>query len=257
MAAVDMLSAAMEYAGRGWYVFPCRWQGEHAKAPLTQNGFKNATRDPDQIRRWWTRWPHAMIGAPVDRRLVVLDVDPRHGGDVRALLGGLGIEHAGTLVCESGRGDGGTHLYYLRPGGDLAGTGLPEGIDLRVGGRHYVIVPPSIHPATGQPYRWRDPSVKPAPLPGQIRDAIRRKVAPIRPMVRRGDGKGLVDFVAAQQPNNRNEGLFWAAMKAGEEGVLAELSDDLVAAAVSAGLSRLEAERTVDSARRRTLQGAS
>jgi putative DNA primase/helicase len=38
--------AAVELAARGYFVFPCASRG---KAPLTENGFKNATRDERQI----------------------------------------------------------------------------------------------------------------------------------------------------------------------------------------------------------------
>jgi len=60
----DMLSKALDYAQRGWYVFPCREKpgtpyqkngqtvtpGE--KTPYVSNGLNDATRGPDQIRAW-------------------------------------------------------------------------------------------------------------------------------------------------------------------------------------------------------------
>jgi hypothetical protein len=80
-----MLPAALELTAQGWAPFPCKWRGEHAKAPLTINGFHDASGDPDQICAWWTRWPQAMIGAPVRESLLVIDLDPRHGGNVAEL----------------------------------------------------------------------------------------------------------------------------------------------------------------------------
>src|SRR5690348_11756696 len=43
------LEQALEYARRGWPVFPCRWDGgpRLRKTPLTQNGFKSASSDPE------------------------------------------------------------------------------------------------------------------------------------------------------------------------------------------------------------------
>ena len=74
-----LLLAALAYARRGWPVFPlhhpindrcscekpdCGDVGKHPryhKADL-QHGLRDATTDPEQIRRWWTRWPQANIG---------------------------------------------------------------------------------------------------------------------------------------------------------------------------------------------------
>ena len=66
-----MLNAALEYAARGWPVFPLVPRG---KTPLTAHGFKDATTDEAQIRIWWTETPDANIGTPtglVTRRSVV------------------------------------------------------------------------------------------------------------------------------------------------------------------------------------------
>jgi Bifunctional DNA primase/polymerase, N-terminal len=69
----------------------------------------------------------------------------------------------------SGRYDGGHHLFYQRPPGQLTSTQLPPGMDLRVGRTHYTILPPSVHDETGGVYLWRwnhdDPA---APLPAEI-----------------------------------------------------------------------------------------
>jgi hypothetical protein len=73
-----------------------------------------------------------------------------------------------TLTAWSGRNDGGSHLYFLRPPGPLTSTRLPEGIDLKING--YMIMPPSIHPATGLPYRWEDHPV--ASLPSRLRELL-------------------------------------------------------------------------------------
>jgi hypothetical protein len=43
-----LLQAALEYAHRGWPVFPC----DKGKRPLTKHGFKDATTDENQIRAW-------------------------------------------------------------------------------------------------------------------------------------------------------------------------------------------------------------
>jgi hypothetical protein len=68
-----MRKFALEYAGYGIPIFPCKQN----KAPLTKNGFKEATADKEQIREWWHRWPEAMIGIPTGTAsgIVVIDID--------------------------------------------------------------------------------------------------------------------------------------------------------------------------------------
>jgi hypothetical protein len=90
-----LLSIVLEYAQRGWYVFPLHSPGRStycdcgndacpapAKHPWTRNGLLDATCDLGQIARWWSKsWQRANIGVACGpSQLVVLDVDPRHGG---------------------------------------------------------------------------------------------------------------------------------------------------------------------------------
>ncbi len=244
-----MLVHALDLAALGWQVFPCRPTGPKAKAPLTERGHLEATTDPGQIRAWWSRWPDAMIGAPVPAALIVLDVDPRHGGDVG--LAQLEADHGvlpATLTTISGRGDGGRHLYFRRPAGAVTSTRLPRGIDLKAAG--YCIVPPSLHPDTGRPYQWID--ADPVALPSWLREVLRPAPARLRSVTRStGDGRHLVEFVARQTEGNRNKVLFWAAHRAIENGLLDGLEADLIAAAVAAGESEGAAKLTVESARKK------
>jgi len=82
----DRKAYALHYAEQGWPVFPCNWRG--TKAPLLPGGHNAASTDPEQIIKWWTRWP----GAASARRpasLVVLDVDMRDDRDGFATLAAL------------------------------------------------------------------------------------------------------------------------------------------------------------------------
>lgn len=58
--------------------------------------------------------------------------------------------------------EGGKHFYFRRPFAPLSVKGLP-GIDIKTNSG-YVVSPPSLHPDTGQPYRWEQTS-EPAPMP--------------------------------------------------------------------------------------------
>jgi hypothetical protein len=246
---LTLLRAALELVAQGWAVFPCDWRpGDHEKAPLLPSpGYHLATTDPQQIRTWWRRWPKAMIGVRVPEAFLVLDIDPRNGGDLAELESLTGPLPA-TLIVWSGRNDGGRHLYFQRPAGELMGTRLkPLGIDLKVNG--YVIAPPSIHPATGQPYRWEHHPV--ALLPHALRELLRPRARPI--ITNRGNsgnGAGLVRTVAQAQEGSRNDTLYWAACRAVEDGLINQLEDQLIAAAMTAGETETKARRTVASARK-------
>ncbi len=83
-----MLGQALALAATGWAVFPCVERGPEPKwkSPYTVHGHLEASTDPGQIRAWWSRWPHAMIGAPVPAALLVLDLDPRTINDTLGVL---------------------------------------------------------------------------------------------------------------------------------------------------------------------------
>lgn len=141
-----LLQAALDYASRGWRVFPLQ-----GKRPFPgTHGFKDATTDTLTIRRWWRQHPDANIGVVTGRisGIVVVDIDGPEGEAALAEFGPL----PATPTARTGRG---RHLYYsyppdrtirrhirVRPGLDVLGDG------------GYVVAPPSIHPETGRRYRW-------------------------------------------------------------------------------------------------------
>lgn len=164
------VAAALSHAARGWPVFPVWWakQGHcacpkleacvsPAKHPLTDHGFKDATTDDHQIARWWRRWPEANIGirTGVSSALVVLDIDPKAGGeDSLAELAAKDGPLPETIEVLTG--GGGRHLYLRHPGGkaeirNSAGK-LGGGLDVRADGG-FVVGPGSIH-VSGREYTW-------------------------------------------------------------------------------------------------------
>lgn len=243
----DMLHAALSAARAGWAVFPC---DPETKAPLTKHAHLEATRGEPIIREWWDQYPDAMIGGKVPDTLLVLDIDPRNGGSYEALEGLILPAHLPeTMEAVSGRGDGGRHLYFHRPRTieRLTSTRLPDGIDLKVNG--YCILPPSLHPATGKPYRWvRRPIAR---LPKEMLAILTPPPRPPRPV-----GPGLSDpsrlawTVRNAAPGERNAILHWAACRAVEENAIDDVFAVLAEAAVAAGLSEKETWRTIESAQR-------
>lgn len=160
-----LLAAALGYAGRGWAVLPlhhptssgcscgrgdCRTPAKH---PRNTHGVTEATKEPARIRLWWRRWPQANVAIATGAisGLVVVDVDPRHGGDES--IHALEAKHGVAPTLEVATGGGGRHLYFRHPGGLVTNkVGVAPGVDVR-GDGGYVVAPPSIH-MSGQAYRW-------------------------------------------------------------------------------------------------------
>ena len=168
--------AALDYLRRGWSIIPLR---PRDKRPLLKwEAFSRAQAGEAEVRQWFDRWPDANLGivTGVVSKLLVLDIDPVHGGD--RSMAELVLEHGPlppTVTAETG--GGGRHLYFAHPG-EVVGNraGLWPGIDLR-GDGGYVVAPPSIHPS-GRAYRWlaaRDPGTAAvAPMPAWLAAAVVR-----------------------------------------------------------------------------------
>lgn len=110
---------------------------------------------PTEIEAWWERWPDANLGIVTGwiSSVVVLDVDPRHGGD--ASLAALESGHGPlprTITTISG--GGGRHLYFAHPTHLVPSRALAAGLDLKAEGG-MVVAPPSGH-VSGGVYRWED-----------------------------------------------------------------------------------------------------
>jgi hypothetical protein len=175
--------AARGYIERGWHILPCHdlstgtcscrlpdcaSPGKHPRVP---RGVHAATTNAEVVARWWARWPTSNVGVRtgVESNLVVLDIDPRHGG-TRSIKGL--IDRHGDLrgVPRVRTGAGGWHLYFAHPGTAVRNSAgrLGAGLDVR-GDGGYVVAPPSGH-ASGYRYRWEiDPATLP-PLPGWLRE---------------------------------------------------------------------------------------
>jgi Bifunctional DNA primase/polymerase, N-terminal/Primase C terminal 1 (PriCT-1) len=179
------LSAALWYAGREKPVFPlhsvdqtgrCSCGGKRdckpGKHPRIPNGYHGASTDPNRIRSWWSKWPHANIGIPTGERsgLLVLDIDD-HGS---ASLDALEEEHGQvpeTLTVRTG--GGGMHTYFKYPAGSgIRNTAGQVGFGLDVRGEGgYVVAPPSR--TDKGPYAFLDRKPLAAP-PAWLLEAARK-----------------------------------------------------------------------------------
>src|SRR6266851_2240113 len=156
----NMLAAALDYVARDFAVFPCK-----DKMPLTEHGFKDATRDEAQVRAWWTKWPGAQIGLPTGSKnsLFVIDEDSQQAQEHAKRWN---LPETFTVETRPGR----KQLWFSQPAGmetKCSAEILAPKIDTR-GDGGYVVAPPSIHHETRSPYRivkdapYADASLLPA-----------------------------------------------------------------------------------------------
>jgi hypothetical protein len=188
-----MLAAALSYAERGWDIFPVPpGEKKSYKSEKYSNGAKwGKTRDPEQIRRDFQRWPEANIGIPTgkDNGFWVLETDtPKgHGVDGNASLRKLEDKHGPlpqTLMAESPSGS--RHYYFNWPKGieiRNSASGIDDGIDVR-GKGGMVIAPPSVrgdseyrwlndNPIADAPQWLLDLVIAPSPSSGKGADAVK------------------------------------------------------------------------------------
>lgn len=262
---------AQKYAKRNWAVIPCyaSQYGGHCgcnnlncssvgKHPRTNNGFKDASTDIQQIQHWWTQWPESNIGIITGQQsgLVVLDVDGDVGHESLCNLIQLHGPLPNTLTAITGRGQ---HFYFSYPEGhsikNSAGK-IGKNLDIRADGG-FVIAPPSRH-ASGHEYQWEDESLSPALLPSWLLKLITSPnlnnikthqattVAPNNQFL-----QNACEQIRHATEGSRNDTLNRQSFMVGQRiasGLIshAEAERDLLDAAVACGLSMAEAKRTVN-----------
>ncbi|MBW7968615.1 bifunctional DNA primase/polymerase [Bradyrhizobium sp. BR 10289] len=285
----SMMEFALDYAQRGWHVFPCK-QGN--KAPLVgrdkdangkyipgTGGVKKATVDPEQIKAWWSTWPTAMIGVACGPASAIWAIDPdapKSPGDPdgRANWAALKLKHGCPPTHTHVTPGGGQHLIFRwradRPLTNSEGNITGTGINVR-GAGGYVIAPPSRR-LDGKAYEISEPldffnfadapdwlyaMLRPKPREqvsnGLTLSAYRSSAHPIARI------QGILNRVATTTEGDRNKVLFWGAMRVVEMVVEKEVPSTegdrafaaLFDAALHAGLSDREIVRTLQSARAR------
>lgn len=155
MIETPQVRAALDWAGAGIPVFPCRANG---KLPATENGFYGATCNVDRILAWWAENPfYNPACCPNDAGLAVIDLDP---GCVRPNV-------PATYEVRTPRG--GAHLYY--EGSLPCSVGkLGDNVDTRgIGG--YVLLPGSV--VDDKPYVVVN-DVDPVELPQWVAEAVEK-----------------------------------------------------------------------------------
>jgi len=201
-----MFDSAIAYADMSWPVLPlwsvdedgrclcghknCTSPGKHPHGKFAPTGYKSATRDGSIIAGWFNG-SNGDINIGIctggESGLIVLDVDPGHGGD--KALADLELKHGKIDTLGVITGGGGDHLYLGCPVGKQIKNSVSKlgpGLDIRSDGG-YVVAPPSLH-ISGQEYRWKvDPRArKPIDCPGWLIKTVgsvkgKESGEPIRP----------------------------------------------------------------------------
>lgn len=195
------LEWALFYASLGWAVFPIRrgtkrsffFYPNHPGAPTKEHPEgtpyswqAQATKDPEEVRRYWTDHPDAGIGVATGNAsggLIVLDLDKEKPEEPGKPGKASGIDHFRDWLKANGleiktamqkTGGGGLQLFFTAPEESCSRGGAAAiypgiGVDTRLSG-NFAVLPPSVHPS-GRRYQWgpdRDPGTLPpisAPAP--------------------------------------------------------------------------------------------
>lgn len=161
-------------------------QGKHPNAALVPNGVHGATRDKSVLNEWIRRAPHsnwaARAGLPLasGKFLVIVDVDPRNGGDVAiAQIQGEQGNLPHTWMQDTG--GNGSH-FLLGAEEPCASRVVAPGVEILGEGKYFVIYP-SAH-ISGGLYTWalgQSPDDLPiADAPSWVVEAASAKVRPAR-----------------------------------------------------------------------------
>lgn len=239
----SLLEAARAYAAQGIPVFPVNLD----KTPLTKTGFKEATTDPDQIKKWWSQHPLAMIGIPTGKKtdLLLLDVDAKNGVDGRKALKALGLDlSACPMACTP---SGGSHYYYRLGGRSLRNSQSKIGVGLDTRGEGgFAIVPPSAPNPKRPGYGWvKEVALAAAPV---IPDSLVALLAEKTDELTQECAK-----IRAAEPGTRNSVLNAAAFRIAKIVLAGRLREDkarqeLTKAARDIGLGDDEILKTLNSA---------
>jgi len=144
------------------------------KRPLDFNWTTKTYKSSDVLARGLKEQRN--IGVRLKSDQLVIDVDPRNGGDdgFTKLCLDLGLDSEAWPCVVTG--SGGFHFYMSKPSDLLIVDTLEgyTGVEFKSKGRQ-VVAPGSVHPDTGKTYRWRSPFKGKMPAaPSTLLDAISR-----------------------------------------------------------------------------------
>lgn len=184
------MTTPLEYVAHGWKVFPCHTIVRGAcsctkgrdcespgKHPRTTNGVKDATDNPEMVRRWLERWPDSnwAVACGAASGILVIDIDPRKNGfDSIDELEMNRPDGPLPYTLQSNTGGSGRHHIFAYPAGSGVGNrnNWMSGVDVKSDGG-YIILPEAEH-ITGGIYTWKNWGTPLAPLPADILQMLLR-----------------------------------------------------------------------------------
>jgi hypothetical protein len=245
---------ALKLARQGLPVFPCGPD----KRPLTPNGFKDATTNPDTVHTWWTTHREALVGVPTGPRFVVIDIDLQHASAHRWLEDN---RHRLPLTRTHRTRSGGLHLLFA-PNDKVKCTASKLGPHIDTRGHGGYIIWWS---ACGLDEVLHRHVL--APVPDWIVEALNPKPAPITtsrismmaPSPSAASIRGALNVLANAREGERNHALYWVSCRMGEamrSGTIAESQalDLLTSVGRQVGLLDREITRTARSGIREGLR---
>ncbi len=199
----ETLRAAYGYIARGWPPFilssskvplpNCEHCSAEHQIPaqmeacecLTCHGFYAATFNRDRVAEMVRLHPRGLLAIRTGKPsgTAVADVDQAGITAMREMV----AEGILPRTVAAASGGNGFHLLYAHPGGKImSGAGkIAGGIDSKADGA-YIVVAPSVHPRTRQPYRWLSPFTDDlTPMPPALADRLREPPSP-------GEGRSVV-----------------------------------------------------------------
>jgi Bifunctional DNA primase/polymerase, N-terminal len=241
-----------------WPCFPCLPD----KRPACPHGFKDAIKDPEQLKQLWQQYPGTLVGVPTGEPtgLFVLDIDSAKHPEADEWL----ERHAPHLpeTRTHRTRSGGLHLLFKhQPGLKSSTSKLAPGVDTRGEGGYIIWWP--LHLGQDDDCRicladvpeWLVKALEPAPPPKIIHFPYTR--------ARRGNVDaamsrvgGIVATVATAREGERNAVTYWGACRIRDmlldheldHGSATRSFEALVEAARRTGLLECEINRTIASA---------
>ena len=217
---MTLLEAALAYASWGWPVLPIL---PNSKLPACAHGVHDATTDRGQITSWFADRDDLNIAIAAGSRsgLVVLDIDPRNGGDDSwsAWTDERGAQSDGAVQLTAG---GGQH-YLAGYVEGVRSCKLRDGIDLLADGRYFLAFPSTIE---GREYRWEiscDPfdGAPPMALSARwlegLRPAVRAPVVVGAELITGNRNAGLAALAGAMRHHGMTRAEILAALAVANE----------------------------------------